>query len=73
MSHPPKIQYFKYVRHADKAAFEALGWIFDNPLGPPHGFYAALYRWPHASPPILPQTSNDFPEIRDYNQLVETN
>ena len=37
-----EIRWFRYVRHEDRTAYEAQGWIFAADLGPVHGFYAVL-------------------------------
>ena len=39
------IQWFRYVRHADRAAYEAEGWIFSADLGPTHGQWSVLMEW----------------------------
>jgi len=43
--------WFRYVRHADILAHEALGWIFVRDLGPPHNAYAVLMQWEGEGPP----------------------
>ena len=47
-------RWFKYVLHADRAAYEAAGWVFYADLGPSHGRYSVLMEWPFtdAPPPI---------------------
>ena len=37
-----EIRWFRYVRHEDRVAFEAQGWIFAADLGPVHGGYSVL-------------------------------
>ena len=37
-----EIRWFRYVRHEDRAAFEAQGWVFAANLGPVHGCYSIL-------------------------------
>lgn len=37
--------WFRYVRHADIAAYEAAGWLYAACLGPQHGQYAVLMQW----------------------------
>ena len=37
-----EVRWFRYVRHEERAAFEAQGWRFSADLGPVHGFYAVL-------------------------------
>lgn len=39
------ITWFRYVRHAEAAAFEALGWVFAADLGSTHGQWSVLMRW----------------------------
>jgi hypothetical protein len=36
----------RYVRHEDRARFEAEGWRFAGGLGPPHGRWAVLMQAP---------------------------
>jgi hypothetical protein len=36
------ISWFRYVRHEDRARFEAEGWAFVDDLGPVHGAYSCL-------------------------------
>ena len=47
-------RWFKYVLHADRAAYEAAGWVFSADLGPSHGRYSVLMEWPFtdAPPPV---------------------
>lgn len=50
------IEWLRYVRHSDRPAYEAQGWVFAADLGPSHGFYSVLMRWPfEGEPPSLPQ------------------
>ena len=37
-----EIRWFRFVRHEDRAGFEAQGWVVVGDLGPVHGFYAVL-------------------------------
>ena len=37
-----EIRWFRFVRHEDRAGFEAQGWVVAGDLGPVHGFYAVL-------------------------------
>ena len=37
-----EIRWFRFVRHEDRAAFEAQGWVFAADLGPVHGCYSVL-------------------------------
>ena len=37
-----EIRWFRYVRHEDRAAFEAQGWVFAEDLGPVHRCYSVL-------------------------------
>ncbi len=39
------ISWFRYVRHADVAAYEANGWAFAADLGPTHGHWSVLMIW----------------------------
>ena len=39
------VQWFRYVRHAERAAYEARGWVFAADLGLPHGAYSLLMEW----------------------------
>ncbi len=44
--------YHKYIRHDERAAFEALGWTFKLDLGLPQGFDSVLMEWrPDTTPP----------------------
>lgn len=46
--------YFAYVRHGERAAYEAAGWVFDADLGATHGVWSVLMRWTGAgAPPAL--------------------
>lgn len=47
-------EYYKYVPHHQKTAWEEAGWVFDGDLGPPHAAYASLYCWPHDGEPVIP-------------------
>lgn len=40
-----RIQFFRYVRHEDVAAYERTGWAFAADLGLPHALYSVLMRW----------------------------
>ena len=37
-----EIRWFRFVRHGDRAGFEAQGWVFAADLGPVHGCYSIL-------------------------------
>ena len=39
------IRWFRYVRHAQRAAYEAAGWVFAADLGPTHGQWSVLMEW----------------------------
>ena len=39
------VQWFRYVRHGERAAYEARGWVFAADLGLPHGAYSLLMEW----------------------------
>jgi hypothetical protein len=45
---------FYYVRHSDRAAFEALGWVYSADLGMPHAAYSSLYEWAGEGEPRFP-------------------
>jgi hypothetical protein len=40
-----EITWFKIVRHAERADYEARGWVFSADLGMPHGAYSVLMQW----------------------------
>lgn len=40
-----KVEYYRYVRHAEREAYEARGWAFAADLGPTHGAYSILMIW----------------------------
>jgi len=40
-----KIQWFRYVRHKDRASYEAKGWRFDCDLGTTHGIWSVMMIW----------------------------
>ncbi len=37
-----EVRWFRFVRHEDRTAFEAQGWVFAADLGPVHGCYSVL-------------------------------
>jgi hypothetical protein len=39
------ISWFRYVRHAEVAAYERQGWIAVADLGPVHGRWSVLMLW----------------------------
>jgi len=39
------ISWYHYVRHHDRAVYEARGWKFAADLGPTHGHWSVLMRW----------------------------
>jgi hypothetical protein len=39
------VLWFRYVRHAERADYEARGWVFAADLGLPHGAYSVLMQW----------------------------
>ena len=39
------ISWYRYVRHPDRAVYEARGWVFAADLGPTHGYWSVLMRW----------------------------
>ena len=38
------MSWYRYVRHADRAAYEAAGWVFAGSMGH-HDVYSVLMRW----------------------------
>jgi hypothetical protein len=48
------ISWFRYVRHAEVAAYERQGWTVVAHLGPVHGAYAVLMRWSGENEPNTP-------------------
>lgn len=45
---------YRYVRHGDRAAYEALGWRFAADLGWPHNRWSVLMVWAGAGAPVTP-------------------
>ena len=45
------VSWFRYVRHAEVAGYEARGWVFAADLGLPHGVYSVLMEWRGEGPP----------------------
>lgn len=39
------ISWLRYVRHADRPAYEARGWVLASDLGPTHGLWSVLMLW----------------------------
>jgi hypothetical protein len=39
------MKWFRYVRHEDRAKFEAKGWAFAAELHSPHGHWSILMVW----------------------------
>ncbi len=39
------VTWFRFVRHADVAAFELAGWFVCGDLGSTHGRWAVLMQW----------------------------
>ena len=39
-----EIRWFRFVRHHDRATYEAQGWVFAADLGPVHGCYSVLMK-----------------------------
>jgi len=37
-----RVRWFRYVRHKERACFEAQGWVFAADLGPVHGCWSVL-------------------------------
>lgn len=48
---------YRYVRHEQRAAYEAAGWAFAADLGPTHGAWSVLMRWAGEGPGFLPESS----------------
>ncbi len=46
-----EIEWFRFVRHAEVADYEARGWVFESDLPLPHGSYSVLMRWPFDGTP----------------------
>jgi len=46
---------YAYVPHHRQKEFEALGWEYENDLGPPHCVYSSLYRWTGEGEPVYPR------------------
>lgn len=46
--------HYYFVPHHLREQYEALGWVFDSFLGPPHAAYSSLYRWEGEGEPKLP-------------------
>lgn len=46
------ISWFRYVRHADREAFEAKGWRFCCELLAPHGEYSIIMIWEGEHEPV---------------------
>lgn len=51
---PGRISWVRYVRHGDRPAFEAMGWVFAGDLGPTHGQWSALLQWAGEGEPREP-------------------
>ncbi len=39
------IEFYRHVRHSERAAYEARGWRFAADLGPVHGEWSVLMIW----------------------------
>ena len=49
------IAWTRYVLHAMRPAYEALGWVLsDDMTGTPHGHYAVLMLWAGDGEPVEP-------------------
>lgn len=51
-------KYFRYVPYHREKAYEACGWEYSGPLGPPHCAYASLYEWTGNGEPVEPAPDN---------------
>ena len=49
---PVNIEWYRYVPHWRRAAYEALGWIFAAHLGRTHGHWAVLMMWAGEGEPL---------------------
>ena len=49
-----EITWVRMVKHPQRAAYEALGWVWDADLGPIHGHWSVLMRWPFPGDPKEP-------------------
>lgn len=45
---------YRYVRHGERAAYEAAGWRFAADLGATHGRWSVLMAWAGAGAPVTP-------------------
>jgi hypothetical protein len=55
-----RISWFKYDRHSERAAHEALGWVHCADIGH-HGAYSSLYEWRGEGDPVMPHDSSNTP------------
>jgi hypothetical protein len=46
------ISWFRFVPHAEVAAYERQGWITVADLGPVHGTWSVLMRWTGEDEPV---------------------
>ena len=50
-----KETYYRYVPYHREKSYEAVGWQYSGPLGPPHAAYASLYEWVGEGAPVEPE------------------
>jgi hypothetical protein len=60
-----RVTYFHFVAHSRRAEFEALGWMLDVDLGPPHDSYSSLYRFAGEGEPTTPDEAGKFDEAAE--------
>lgn len=48
-----KLEVYRYVRHCERAAFEASGWVCRGDLPGPHGEYSCLMEYPEMWAPVV--------------------
>jgi hypothetical protein len=64
---------FHYVAHGDRAEWEALGWVHEHDLGPPHNAYSSLYRWAGKGPAKLPYLNDERErQLADFDAVFGT-
>jgi hypothetical protein len=54
------IFWLRYVGHAERAAYEAAGWVHPADLGAHHGRYSLLMEWRGAGDPPEPAPPRGF-------------
>lgn len=63
-SKPGSTVHYYYVPHHRQKEFEALGWVYDTDLGPPHAAYASLFVWHGEGEPKVPEEPH-IVDVRD--------